>query len=155
MSHFWHATFGLTYRILALIDPLVRAVWRPYGIGNVVELEVPRRRGGGNRSRLVGLLRLGTVWYVGHPDGEVGWTRDLQAAGGGIVRWHDGTVSHFTARRLPVGEERERAVRATSQHPFPGNLVYRLGRRQVRAAGIFFRLEDEPASSTGVESSQA
>lgn len=128
------------YRILALIDPIVRAAWRRFGIGNVVELEVPSRRGGRARRRLVGLLRVGDERFLGHPDGDVGWTRDLRAAGRGTLRWPEGTTLEFGATLLPMGEERERAIRATGQHPFPGNLVYRLGRRHVRATGVFFRL---------------
>jgi hypothetical protein len=38
--------------------------------------------------------------------------------------------------------ERESVIRATGQQPFPGNLSYRLGRRHIRAVGVFFRLED-------------
>jgi hypothetical protein len=48
----------------------------------------------------------------------------------------------FSAARLQPGEERERAIRATGQHPFPGNLVYRLGRGHVRRSGVFFRLTE-------------
>lgn len=129
------------YRILALIDPLVRRVWRGVGIGNVVELEVPARGGAVTRRRLIGILHAGEEQFIGHPNGHVGWTRDLEAAGEGLLRWPEGTTLTFRATRLPPGPERERAIRATIQHPFPGNLVYLLGRRQVRAAGVFFRLE--------------
>jgi hypothetical protein len=129
------------YRILALIDPIVRAAWRRLGIGNVVELEVPSRRGAGSRRRLVGLLRVGDRRFVGHPNGDVGWTRDLRAAGEGTVRWPEGTTIQYAATLLAPGQERESAIRATNQHPFPGNLMYRLGRRHIRAVGVFFRLE--------------
>lgn len=141
MSGFWHRVFRVQYRILALIDRFVRSVWRRFGIGNIVELRVERRDGQGSRSRLVGVLRVGERRYLGHPDGDVGWTRDLEAAGGGTYRWPEGTEYHFRAVRLTAGAERDQAIRATSQHPFPGNLVYWLGRRHVRAVGVFFRLE--------------
>ena len=141
MSTFWHRAFRLQYRILARIDPLVRAVWGRFGVGNVVELRVARRNGAGDRTRLVGLLRVGDRRYLGHPNGDVGWTRDLEAAGGATYRWPRAAASSFTATRLADGPEREAAIRATWQHPFPGNLVYRLGRRHVRAVGVFFRLE--------------
>lgn len=141
MSGFWHRAFLVQYRILALIDRPVRALWRRFGVGNVVELRVARRGGAGVRSRMVGLLRVGDERYFGHPDGDVGWTRDLEAAGGGMYRWPEGTEYRFRAVRLASGTERDQAIRATSQHPFPGNLVYRLGRRHVRAVGVFFRLE--------------
>jgi hypothetical protein len=141
MSGFWHRAFRVQYRILALIDRPVRVVWRRFGVGNVVELRVARRGGRGVRSRMVGLLRVGDRRYLGHPDGHVGWTRDLEAAGGGTYCWPEGPEYRFRAVTLSVGPERDEAIRATSQHPFPGNLVYRLGRRHVRAAGVFFRLE--------------
>ena len=141
MSGVWFWAFRLQYRILALIDPVVRAVWRRFGVGNVVELNVSRRDGNGTRSRMVGLLRSGNGQYFGHPNGHVAWTRDLEAAGGGSYRWPRATFTDFRAVRLPDGDEREAAIRATSQHPFPGNLIYRLGRSHVRRVGVFFRLE--------------
>jgi hypothetical protein len=58
-----------------------------------------------------------------------------------VLRHPNGVEWQFTAVRLPMGDEREGAIRATGQHPFPGNLVYRLGRGHVRAVGVFFRLE--------------
>jgi hypothetical protein len=146
-SRFWRAAFRFQYRILALIDPLVRNVWRRSGIGNVVELEVARRNGVGSRIRLVGVLHANRESYIGHPNGDVGWTRDLEAAGSGIIRYHNGTTWRFTARRVPPGDERESVVRSTGQHPFPGNLVYLLGRRQVRAVGVYFRLTDTDRAS--------
>jgi hypothetical protein len=139
-SRFWRAAYKVLYRILALIDPVVRRAWRPAGLGNVVEIEVPRRVGGKPRRRLIGLLHAGGETYVGHPNGDVGWTRDLLSAGEAVIRYHDGTTWPARAERLSDGAEREAAIRATSQHPFPGNLVYRLGRRHVRAVGVFFRL---------------
>lgn len=141
MSGFWYRAFRLQYRILALIDPFVRAMWRRFGVGNVVELTVDRRDGRGTRSRLVGLLRVGSARYLGHPNGDVGWTRDLTSAVSASYRWNVGGDHVFTATRLNPGAEREAAIRATGQHPFPGNLVYRLGRRHVRRVGVFFRLE--------------
>ena len=124
------------------MDPLIRRQWRRRGIGNIVELEVPRRDGKGSRARLIGVLHANGRSYIGHPNGEVGWTRDLEAAHGGVIRYHNDAEWHFTAVPLPVGDEREQVVRSTGQHPFPGNLVYRLGRRQVRAVGVYFRLSD-------------
>ena len=141
MSSFWHHAFAVQYRILALIDPLVRRMWGRFGIGNVVEVRVARRDGKGDRSRLLGLLRVGDRRYLGHPNGDVGWTRDLLAAGGGSYRWSRESSTDFRATRLSDGPEREAAIRATSQHPFPGNLVYRMGRRHVRKVGVFFRLD--------------
>jgi len=138
----WRAAFRLQYRILAVLDPLVRATWRRAGIGNVLELRVKRRNGNGERSRMVGLLKAGGELYLGHPSGHVGWTRDLEAAGVGLLVWPNGNELEFSARRLDrTDPERERAIRATGQHPFPGNMVYRLGRRHVRSEGVYFRLD--------------
>jgi hypothetical protein len=141
VSGFWHAAFRVQYRILALIDPLVRRVWRTFGVGNILELRVAQRNGKGARSRLVGLLRVGDRRYLGHPNGNVGWTRDLEAAGEGILLWPDGMDWAFRATKLSPGPEREAVIRSTGQHPFPGNLMYRLGRVHVRRVGVFFRLE--------------
>jgi hypothetical protein len=141
-SRFWHAAYRFQYRILALIDPLVRAVWLRRGIGNVVELDVARRNGRGSRTRLIGLLHTTGGTYVGHPNGEVGWTRDLEAAGVGVVRYHNDVEWHFSATLLPRGPERDGAIQSTGQHPFPGNVTYRLGRRHIKAVGVYFRLSD-------------
>ncbi|MDP8905259.1 MAG: hypothetical protein M3N29_08080 [Chloroflexota bacterium] len=141
MSRFWHHAFRLLYSILALIDPLVRRWWREFGIGNVVELVVDRRDGRGHRSRLVGLLRVGERRYLGHPNGHVGWTRDLAGAWEALLTRPDGRRRAFRAALLAPGNEREAAIRATDQHPFPGNVIYRLARRHVRAAGVFFRVD--------------
>ena len=143
-SRFWHAAFRYQYRILALIDPLVRSVWRRFGIGNVVDLEVARRRGDGTRSRLIGVLRANGQIYVGHPNGDVGWTRDLAAAGAGVVHYHNGVEWHFSSAPLERGAERDAVIRSTGQHPFPGNLIYRLGRGHIRVVGVYFRLTDRP-----------
>lgn len=140
MSRFWRSAFSVQYRILASVDPLVRVWWRRFGLGNVVELRVRRRHVTGSRSRLVGILRAGEALYLGHPSGDVGWTRDLAAAGEGELVWAGRQAQRFAAQRLAPGIERDAAIQATGQHPFPGNLVYRLGRRHVRAAGVFFRL---------------
>jgi hypothetical protein len=141
MSSFWRAAFRLQYRILAIADPLIRGVWRRYGLGVTIELRVARRDGRGLRSRLVGLLRAGSGEYIGHPNGDVGWTRDLTAAGGATLVWPDGNEIHVSASRLARGNERELAIRATAQQPFPGNVIYRLARRHVRAEGVYFRVE--------------
>ena len=145
VSQFWRTAFRLQYRLLAIGDPLIRRFWRHFGIGNVIDFEVARRDGRGSRSRLLGLLRVADRWYLGHPNGPVGWTRDLLAAGEGTIHWPgrggDGGTTKLRAKLLPPGAEREAAILATGQHPFPGNIVYRLGRRHVRAVGVFFRLE--------------
>jgi hypothetical protein len=147
-SRFWRTAFRLQYRILALIDPLVRRVWSGGGIGNIIELDVARRNGRGTRTRMIGVLHANGRNYVGHPNGDVGWTRDLEVAGSGLIRYPNGTTWQFAAQRLPRGGEREQAIRATGQHPFPGNLIYRLGRRQVRAVGVYFRLTDAHTART-------
>jgi hypothetical protein len=142
VSRFWRATFRAQYRILAWLDPLIRVMWRRFGIGNVVELRVPGRKTGAVRSRMVGILHSGGRSYLGHPNGHAGWTRDLLAAGTGVMIWPNGFEWRFRAEPLANGNEREKAIRSTGQHPFPGSLVYRLGRRHVRRVGVYFRLED-------------
>jgi hypothetical protein len=105
MSRFWQRAYRVQYRILALIDPVVR------GLGTFrhrqhVDVTVPRRDGKGDRSRLLGLLRVGDKRYLGHPNGEVGWTRDLEAAGGGSYRWrgrHPAGSAPPASNRAPSG----------------------------------------------------
>jgi hypothetical protein len=133
--------FRIQYRLIRLLDPITRTVWRAFGLGNVVELRVPGRRTGRERRVLIGLLRDGNAWYVGHPNGHAAWTRNLEAAGSGrlSLSW-PGSLS-ITALRLDPGPDRDRAIAATSQHLFPGNVVYRLARRHIRAVGVYFAVE--------------
>ena len=141
-SRFWRVFFRVMYAFLGLVDPLIRAWWRRFGLGNVVELRVPGRRTGRERSTLVGLLMDGDDRYLGHPNGEVAWTRNLEAAGEGRLVFREGLELTFSAVRLGPGAQRDAAIRATwSQHPFPGDLIYSLARRHVRAAGVYFRLD--------------
>ncbi len=62
------------------------------------------------------------------------------------MHYHNGVLWPFSAAQLSAGSERDAVIGSTGQHPFPGNLVYRLGRGHVRQVGIYFRLTDrEPA----------
>jgi hypothetical protein len=148
----WSVYLRIQYRIIRLLDPLTRTVWRAFGLGNVVELRVPGRRTGRERRVLIGLLRDGRDWYVGHPNGHAAWTRNLEAAGGGrlSLSW-PGSVP-ITARRLDPGPDRDRAIAATSQHVFPGNVVYSLARRHILAVGVYFAVEvAEPPGDPSAE----
>lgn len=142
MSAFWSRALRWFYRFLRLIDPLVRAWYGPFGIGNTVDLVVRGRRSGKPRPVLLGLLRVGTRMYLGHPNGDVAWTNNLEAAGEGEVHIRGLPPLAIRPVRLPPGDEREGVIRASwRQHPFPGNVIYWLAREHVRAVGTFFRLE--------------
>jgi hypothetical protein len=123
------------------MEPLIRALHASVGLGNVVELRVTARRTGRQRAVLLGLLRARSRLYLGHPNGETAWTRDLEAADRGQLAWRHVPALWFRPIRLGHGQERDAAIRATDQHPFPGNLIYRLARRHVLAVGVYFRLE--------------
>ena len=140
-SSAWAVYLRVQYRLIRLLDPLIRTWWRAYGLGNVVELRVAGRRSGTERRVLVGLLQDEGDWFLGHPNGDSAWTRNLAAAGGGwlVVSWP--TAVPISARRLDPGPDRDRAILATWQHPFPGNVVYRLARRHILAVGTYFALE--------------
>ena len=142
VSRIWSLSLHWFYRFLVLIDPLVRTWYARFGLGNTIDLVVPGRRSGRPRAVLLGLLRVDGQLYLGHPNGDVAWTRNLEAAGVGELRLHGLATLTFRPVRLPPGDEREAAIRATwRQHPFPGNLIYYLARDHIRAVGAFFRLE--------------
>jgi len=101
------------------------------------------RHTGRTRRVLLGLLRDGDRWSLGHPNGDVAWTRNLQAAGRAALVFRPPTTVPIRATLLEPGELRDRAILATGQHVFPGNLVYRLARRHVLAAGTYFLIELE------------
>ncbi len=103
---------------------------------------------------LVGLLVVGGRWYVGHPNGPVHWTRNLEAAGRATLRRPGMAPIAVAATPLAAGPERSAAIKATFvQHPFPGNVTYRLARHHVEAVGAFYRLEPAgPALEVGTAS---
>lgn len=143
MSRIGHAFWPRWYRGLARLDPLIERVCRRFGIGNVVQVVVPGRRTDRPRAVLLGVLRVGDRQYLGHPDLACAWTLNLEAAGGGELRFHDGRREAFAATLLEPGPERDAVIRATfRQHPFPGGAIYWLFRRHIRAVGRFYRLED-------------
>jgi Domain of unknown function (DUF385). len=137
----WHRWLPIQYRLIALLDPLVRLVWRGFGLGNIIELRVRGRRTGQTRTVLLGLLRDGDRWFLGHPNGDVAWTRNLEAAGAAELVFRPPTALPVRAQLLPPGELRDRAIASTGQHVFPGNLIYRLARAHVRAVGTYFLIE--------------
>ena len=141
-SPFWGFGFRALYRTLAWLDPVLRQWWLGFGLGNVVQVTIVGRRTGRSRETLLGLLMADGQWYLGHPNGSAHWTDNLDAAGGRLrLTWPGQTFVTFQAVSLPRGPERDRAILATGQHPFPGNLIYRLARRHVRAVGRYYRLE--------------
>jgi hypothetical protein len=131
----------IQYRLIRLLAPIVRSLWRGYGLGNVVELRVVGRHSRRPRPILLGLLQAGGHWFLGHPNGDVAWTRNLEAAGTADLSLSWPSTIPIRATRLPHGELRDQAILATSQHVFPGNIVYRLARRHVRAVGTYFLIE--------------
>jgi hypothetical protein len=139
-SAFWQWFLPVEYRLIQRLDPLVRSFWTSFGLGNVVELRVAGRRSGQTRRVLLGLLRDDNHWFLGHPNGDVEWTRNLEAATTANLVFHGLPPLTIRATRLPEGPLRDRAIVATSQHPFPGNLVYRLARAHIRAVGTFFEV---------------
>jgi hypothetical protein len=140
-SAFWNRWLPVQYRLIRLLDPLVRPIWQGFGLGNIVELRVPGRRSGVTRSVLLGLLRDGDRWFLGHPNGDVAWTRNLEAAETALIVFRPPTAVAVSARRLEPGELRDRAIAATGQHVFPGNVIYRLARAHIRAVGTYFLIE--------------
>jgi hypothetical protein len=138
------------YRFLRLIDPLVQS-WVAHGaigLDGVVVLRVSGRRSGRARSMAVTLLGVDGAWYVGHPNGEVPWTHNAEAAGLVEIDPPAASGSTFRVVRLGLGAERDAVIQATrSQQPFPGNLVYRAAARHIAAVGVYFRLEPVAAET--------
>jgi hypothetical protein len=141
MSRFWSLAFVVLYRFLRLMDPPIRAVWTRTGLGNVIEFRVRSRRTGEERELFLGVIRVGDQLYLGHPNGPSFWTRNLDAAGSAEISFHRGEPLAVRGVLLPDGPERTGVIRATNQHPFPGNLIYRLARRHILAVGRYYRLE--------------
>ena len=145
MSRFWNVALRLIYWVITRLQPVLRP-WAERGeLGNVVELIVPGRRTGRRRVVLLGLLQVDDRWYLGHPNGPVDWTRNLDAAGSAtLVLAHQPPIE-IRADLLPVGQERRRVIAVTwHQHVFPGNVLYWLARQHIYTAGRYYRIELRP-----------
>ena len=128
--------------MLLRLDPVIGAIWRRFGIGITVIAVVPGRKTALPRAVYLGLLRVGDRRYLVHPDVSCAWTANLDAAGGGEIRFRDGRTETFRATLLEPGRERDEAIRATfRQQPFPANVLYWLSRRHLRAVGHLYRVE--------------
>ncbi len=141
MSRFWNGAFRALYRVLRWLDPVVHRVWEPSGYGNIVEFRVRSRTSGRQRQLMLGLLHVGDQLYLGHPNGPSVWTRDLDAAGAAEMVVPGSAPLRLRGILLSAGPERDAVIDATNQHPFPGNLMYRLSRPHIRAVGRYYRLE--------------
>lgn len=130
------------YRFLRLLERPLTWLALERGFGNLVVLRVVGRRSGRDRSLPLGLLRVDGRLYVGHPSGDTGWTLNLRAAGGAVIEGASLPATTVRSAVLAPGPERDTVVQATfRQHPFPGDLLYRLAAGHVAASGVFFRLE--------------
>jgi hypothetical protein len=148
VSRFWDRAFRVFYWIIATLGPLLRPVVERVELGNLVELILPGRRTGKQRVVLLGLLRVESGWYLGHPNGAANWTRNLDAAGAGgaagaaALRFPGRQPLPITAELLPLGDERRRVIlRTWHQHVFPGTILYWLARKHIFAVGRYYRIE--------------
>jgi hypothetical protein len=143
-SAVWRLTWRAGYRVIRLLHPLIRRAWkaRTASLRRVIELDVVGRRTGRPRPIIVTGLTVEGTSYVGHPNGAVAWTRNVEAGGLLRVISADGSTRQMRAIRRRPGPERESVIRATwSQQPFPANLLYSAARGHVRRVGVYFRLE--------------
>lgn len=140
-SVIWSSVFRVGYRVLRLIDPLLRSLVANDmpGLAGVVELWTVGRRTGLPRRTLITLLTVDGVAYAGHPNGTAAWIANAEAAG--WARVGDGSLERrVTVSPVPFGPERDAVIRSTwSQQPFPANVLYRAARRHVAAAGVYLR----------------
>lgn len=138
----WATWWRVWYRFVRLLGaPLTRLVLAR-GFGNVVILRVGGRHSGAERAVPLGLLTVEGERYVGHPNGDTSWTLNLRAATSVTVASKGLDSIRVRPLVLAPGPERDVVVRATfRQHPFPGNVFYRLAAGHVFASGVFFRLD--------------
>lgn len=138
----WNVIWRAAYTFIRAIDPLLRWTWFSVGLGITSRLTVRGRTTGQERSVLVGLIRVDGRWYVGHPNGEVAWTRNLDSRRAARVSPRPEAPVDVGAAPLERGAERDAVIVATAeQQPFPANLLYRGARRHILSEGRYFRLE--------------
>jgi deazaflavin-dependent oxidoreductase (nitroreductase family) len=137
-SRAWERSFWLLFRITP--NRLVLRVAKRLTTLPIAEVVIVGRRTGLARRYPLSVLHVGGRSYIGHPNGRSQWVRNLLAAGSAtVVRGTQPlTVKAIELDHCP---ERDAVVQATSQQPFPANLLYRAARCHVEAVGTYFRLE--------------
>ncbi len=139
----WARVFRLFFALVP--TPAVRAMRKAVQIGPIEELVIVGRRSGHDRRVLIVLAQVGSLWYVGHPNGDsANWVLNLIAAGRATVITRAGATV-VRALLLGPGEERNIAIRehTSQQKALPTRLLYRAARTYITSAGAFFRLEPE------------
>jgi len=139
----WAQVFRLFFALVP--TPAVRAMRKAVQIGPIEELVIVGRRSGHVRRVLIVLAQVGSLWYVGHPNGDsANWVRNLIAAGQATVITRAGATA-VRAVLLGPGEERDIAIQqhTSQQKALPTRLLYRAARTYITSAGAFFRLEPE------------
>jgi len=127
----WARVFRLFFALVP--TPAVRAMRKAVQIGPIEELVIVGRRSGHDRRVLIVLAQVGSLWYVGHPNGDsANWVLNLIAAGRATVITRAGAT---VVRALLLGPGEERNM--------PTRLLYRAARTYITSAGAFFRLEPE------------
>jgi deazaflavin-dependent oxidoreductase (nitroreductase family) len=142
-SRVWSSCFRLLFWLTP--NRLVLSIVSRTSRLPVAHVEIAGRRSGIVRTQPLSILVADGRWYVGHPNGRSQWVQNLAAAGAATVV-RDGHRWPVRAVELSDCPERDEAVRATAQQPFPANLVYRAARSHVAAVGTYFRLEPEQQS---------
>ena len=139
----WAGVFRLFFALVP--TPAVRAMRKAVQIGPIEELVIVGRASGQDRHVLIVLAQVGSLWYVGHPNGDsANWVLNLIAAGRARVITRAGATA-VRAVLLGPGEERDIAIRqhTSQQKALPTRLLYRAARTYITSAGAFFRLEPE------------
>ena len=143
-SAVWSLVFRAAYRLIRLLDPLLRS-WLANGwpgLDGIVDLGTVGRRTGRPRRILATLITVDGHGYVGHPNGPSSWTKNIAAAGWVEVDPSGPSGPRYAVAPLPPGPERDGVIRATwAQQPFPANLLYRAAGRHVAAVGTYYRLD--------------
>jgi len=137
----WARVFRVFFALVP--TPAVRAMRKAVQIGPIEELVIVGRRSGHERGVLIVLAQVGSLWYVGHPNGDrANWVLNLIAAGRARVITRAGATT-VRAVLLGMGEERDIAIRehTNQQKALPTRLLYRAARTYITSAGAFFRLE--------------
>ncbi|HLA16328.1 MAG TPA: hypothetical protein VJZ72_05455, partial [Candidatus Limnocylindrales bacterium] len=95
-SRWWDLFFRASYRMVRILDPMIRAVRRAVPLATIEEILITGRTTGRERQVLVTLLTVEGRTYAGHPNGaRASWVRNLVAAGQATIVYRDG-------RRIPV-----------------------------------------------------
>jgi len=106
----------------------------------IEEFVIVGRRSGTERHYLLNHIQVDGKRYVGHPNGDAQWVRNLAAAHVLTMIDRTGNAEQLEAIEIGDGPERDDVISWTRTMPAPAGQIYGGAAGHIRAVGRFFRV---------------